>query len=375
MAKIKLLAFCLVILLLPGAGLGLEEAFQIPRPGRAFQFPRDHGSHPEYQTEWWYYSGHLTARDGAAFGYQLTFFRVALGRPDPQARSAWRTNTVYFAHLALSDAARGSFRFEEKAGRGALNLAGAEPGKLKVWVDDWQAEQEGQEGQEGREADTHHLRARGEGLALDLSLTPLKPPALHGQVGFSRKAAASEAASYYYSLPRLKTRGQLTLGGRTLAVTGLSWMDHEFFTSSMAPNLVGWDWFALQLNDGWDVMLYLLRHRDGTLDPASAGTLVDPQGNVRHLKGSEFKVQAAGSWKSPHTGVSYPARWQITIPGAGYELNLTPTLADQEIRAGAPKVIYWEGEVGVQGRKSGSPVSGQGFVELTGYAGAMASRF
>ncbi len=369
MARIKLLIALMLILLLTGAGLGLEEAFQIPRPGRAFRFPRDHGSHPEYKTEWWYYSGHLKSGDGAPFGYQLTFFRVALGQPDPQARSVWRGNTVYFAHLALSDAARGSFRFEEKAGRGALNLAGAEAGRLKVWIDDWQAEQEGQE------ADTHHLQARGEGLALDLSLTSLKPPALHGQGGFSRKAATSEAASYYYSLPRLATRGQLTLGGRTLAVTGLSWMDHEFFTSSMAPDLVGWDWFALQLNDGWDVMLYLLRHRDGTVDPASSGTLVDPQGHARHLKGSEFKVKAAASWKSPHTGVSYPAGWQITIPGAGYELNLTPTLADQEIRAGAPRVTYWEGEVGVQGRKNGGPTSGQGFVELTGYAGAMASRF
>ena len=292
---------------------------------------------------------------------------MALRQPDPQARSAWSLHTVYFAHLAVSDPARGSFQFREKAGRGALGLSGAEVGRLKVWIDDWQAEQVGE---------VFHLQARDEGLGLDLTLTPAKPPALHGEGGFSRKAAGFDAASYYYSLTRLETKGQLTLNGRTLEVTGASWMDHEFFTGAMAPGLVGWDWFALQLDDGREVMLYLLRHQDGSLDPASSGTLVDPPGQTRHLKLADFQVKATGTWKSPHSGATYPAGWQIAIPGAGLDLTLTPTLADQEVRAGAPaQVSYWEGQVTDPGPARRPPITGQGYVELTGYAGAMGGRF
>ena len=356
----------LMAILVP-AGAGAPEAFQKARPGRVWHFPADHGCHPEYKTEWWYWVGHLKSATGETFGYQLTFFRVALRQPDPRARSAWRLNTVYFAHLAVSAPVLGKFSFREKAGRDALSLAGAEPGRLKVWIDDWQAEQVG---------DALQLRARDQGLGLDLTLTPLKPPALHGEGGFSRKAAKSEAASYYYSITRLDTRGHLTLDGRDLAVAGESWIDHEFFTSSMAPGLVGWDWFALQLDDGREVMLYLLRHQDGTLDPASAGTLVDPAGQTSHLKLADFQVKASGAWKSPHTKATYPAGWRINILPAGLNLTLTPTMPDQEVRAGAPaQVNYWEGQVKIQGQKEGRPISGHGYVELTGYAGAMGGRF
>ena len=350
-----------------GAGAGGDEAFQKSAPGRTWQFPADHGAHPQFKTEWWYWVGHLNNQAGESCGYQLTFFRVALRQPDPQARSAWSLYTIYFAHLAVSDPARGGFQFREKVGRGVLGLSGAGMGRLKVWIDDWQADQV---------REVFHLRARDEGLGLDLALTPTKPPALHGQGGFSRKAAGFDAASYYYSLTRLETKGQLTLNGRSFEVTGVSWMDHEFFTGAMAPGLVGWDWFALQLDDGREVMLYLLRHTDGSLDPASSGTLVDHAGATHHLKLDDFKVMATGSWKSPRSGATYPAGWQIAITGAGLNLTLTPTLSDQEVRAGAPaKVSYWEGQVKVQGQTGGKPVTGRGYVELTGYAGAMGGRF
>lgn len=355
----------LAVLLAGGARAG--EVFETPRPGRVWSFPRDHGAHPDYKTEWWYYVGHLKAASGESFGYQLTFFRVALRKTNPQARSAWSLHTVYFAHLALTDAARGVFAFREKAGRGALGLSGATAGTMKVWVDDWQAELKGGE---------FHLLAQDGALGLDLKLKPAKPPALHGEAGYSRKSGTSDAASYYYSLPRLDTRGNLTVDGRQLAVTGESWMDHEFFTSAMAPNLSGWDWFSLQLEGGWEVMLYLLRHKDGSVDPASSGSLIDPQGTIRHLKLSDFTVKPTGVWTSPHTQAAYPAGWEITIPGAGYRLRLTPTAPGQEIRSQVPaKVTYWEGQVKIEGAKNGAPVNGFGYAELTGYAGGLGGRF
>ncbi len=364
------LALGLILAVLLAGGARAGEGFESPRPGRVFQFPRDHGAHPDYKTEWWYYVGHLKAASGESFGYQLTFFRVALRKPSPpglKPRSAWTLNTVYFAHLALTDAARRTFAFREKSGRGALGLSGAAAGPMKVWIDDWQAELQGE---------VFHLQAQDRGLGLDLVLKPGKPPALHGQGGYSLKSATSGAASYYYSLPRLSTQGTILVDGRRLAVTGASWMDHEFFTGAMAPNLAGWDWFSLQLADGWEVMLYLLRQKDGTVDPASSGTLIDPQGQTRHLKLSDFQVKPTGAWTSPHTRAKYPAGWEITIPGAGYRLRLTPTLPDQEIRAQVPaKVTYWEGEVKIEGVKNGAPVTGAGYAELTGYAGGLGGRF
>jgi len=362
----KLALGLMLVVLLTGVGWA-AEAFQTPQPGRAFEFPRDHGAHPSFQTEWWYYVGHLKAASGETFGYQLTFFRTALRQPDLKARSAWSLNTIYFAHLAVTDPARSTFAFRDKAGRGALGLSGAKAGAMRVWIDDWHTELMG---------DEFHLKAQAEGLGLDLTLTPLKPPALHGEGGYSRKSEAYNSASYYYSISRVSTKGAITVDGRTLTVSGESWMDHEFFSGAMAPNLSGWDWFSVQLGDGWDVMLYLLRHKDGSVDPASSGTLIDPQGQVRHLKLADFQVKATGVWTSPHTGIKYPAGWEIAIPKAGYRLNLTPTLADQEIRAPAPaKVTYWEGEVKVAGTKNGAPVAGLGYAELTGYAGGMGGRF
>jgi predicted secreted hydrolase len=228
---------------------------------------------------------------------------------------------------------------------------------MKVWIDDWQAELHGEE---------FHLLAQDRGLGLDLVLKPMKPPALHGDGGYSRKSEKYDSAGYYYSLSLLNTRGSITVDGIKLPVTGTSWMDHEFFSGAMAPDLAGWDWFSLQLADGREVMLYLLRQKDGSVDPASAGTLIDPTGGVR----------PTGSWTSPHTRTKYPAGWEITIPEAGYRLTLTPTLPDQEIRAAAPaRVTYWEGQVKIEGVRNGVPVTGFGYVELTGYAGGLGARF
>jgi len=359
------LASALVVAAASGAG---AEDFHQARPGRVFQFPRDHGAHPEFKTEWWYYTGHLKSGERETFGYQLTFFRVALKKPDSQARSAWRADTVYFAHLAVTEPHRGVFAFREKAQRGALGLAGAKEDRLEVWIDDWHL---------GSRSDEHLLKAQKDGIGLELALTPLKPPVLHGEGGYSRKAAAAEVASHYYSITRLATRGKLILGDRTLEVTGTSWFDREFSTSQLAPDQQGWDWFSLQLSDGTDLMLYLMRLKDGSLDPASAGTLVDREGRAKHLALADFRITATGTWKSPHSGARYPSGWQVSLPDAGYNLLVTPTLADQELRTGgSSSLIYWEGQVTIQGGDCAQqPVTGQGYVELTGYAGSLGGRF
>jgi predicted secreted hydrolase len=364
---IRLVGFSLAMVISVGVPGALAGNFLPVSPGRVFQFPRDYGAHPEFKTEWWYYTGHLKSTTGETFGYQLTFFRVGLQPPDHKARSAWQADTVYFAHLAVTDPHRGVFAFREKAERGAMGLAGGKEGRLDVWIDDWRLTAVGEE---------HHLQAQKDGIGLDLTLTPLKPPVLHGEGGYSRKAAAVGVASYYYSITRLATRGKLIVGGRALKVTGTSWFDREFSSSGLAPNQKGWDWFSLQLSDGTDLMLYLMRLKDGSLDPASSGTLVDREGQARHLTLADFTIKATGSWKSPHSQATYPSGWQISLPPAGYKLSIKPTLADQELRTGGSSPItYWEGQAIIQGTHNQQPVTGQGYVELTGYAGSLGGRF
>jgi predicted secreted hydrolase len=362
-----LVGLCLATLIFAGGPAAGAGDFQPVRPGRVFQFPRDHGAHPEFKTEWWYYTGSLKATDGQTFGYQLTFFRVGLKRPDHKARSAWQADTVYFAHLAVTDPKRGVFAFREKAARGAMGLAGAEEGRLEVWIDNWRLTSVGGE---------HHLQAQKDGIGLDLTLTPQKPPVLHGEGGYSRKAAASEVASYYYSITRLATRGKLTIAGRTLEVTGTSWFDREFSSEGLAPHQKGWDWFSLQLSNGADLMLCVMRLKDGTIDPASSGTLINQEGQTRHLTLADFTIKATGNWKSSHSRATYPAGWQISLPQAGYTLRVKPTLADQELHTGGnPPIIYWEGQATVQGTHNQQAITGQGYVELTGYAGSLGGRF
>ena len=344
-----------------------DQEFQLALPGWKFDFPRDHASHSKFKTEWWYYTGHLTSTRGEPFSYQLTFFRVGVRQPDSQARSAWALNTIYFAHLALTDIQGRKFTYHEKTGRGALGMSGAATDQYKVWIDDWQAELEG---------DVHHLTAAAGEMALDLKLTPEKPPVIHGENGVSQKAAGQGNASHYYSLTRLATAGQLTYRGQTYSVQGLSWMDHEFSSSQLAPYQAGWDWFSLQLDDGQEVMLYVLRHQDGSADPFSSGTLVDPQGKSQHLKLADFNIQPLKKWQSPQSKTVYPAGWKINLPQLGYELELYPTIPDQELATSqSTQITYWEGSVRVSGHRYGQSVNGQGYVELTGYAGNLGGKF
>jgi predicted secreted hydrolase len=301
----------------------------------------------------------LGASGGRSFGYQLTFFRTGLRRSRP-GPSQWSVHTLYFAHFAITDESRKSFTFREKISRGALGQAGAKTDQLHVWVDDWSLVMAGKD---------HLLEAHDPSMAIRLRLTPLKPPVVNGLDGVSQKAEGVGYASHYYSITRMKTSGELTLAGQTLDVVGTSWMDHEFGSNQLRDYQVGWDWFSLQLDNKRELMVYVIRHRDGSPDPYSSGTLTQPDGSARHLRLRDFEIHIRKTWESRKTGARYPAEWGIRVAPANLTLTVTPTVSDQElITRESTLVTYWEGSVRASGQFQGESVSGVGYVELTGYA-------
>jgi predicted secreted hydrolase len=337
-----------------------------------FTFPADHGPHEDYQTEWWYFTGNLIAATGEHYGYQLTFFRRALQpNQDRVARdTSWATEQVYLAHFALTDVAGGDHFAFEKLARGAAGLAGAQAEPFRVWLDDWSVVAE-EDGLSDLGAPVR-LRAAEDGIAVDLLLRNTKPPVAQGNAGYSRKGPEPSNASFYYSLTRMVADGTVTVDGQTYAVDGLGWMDHEWSTSALGPEQVGWDWFSLQLSDGTDLMVFQLRRSDGQPDGFSSGSVVAPDGPSRTLAAGEFVITPTEEWRSPHTGGVYPSGWRISVPSAGLDLDVTPHLDDQEMLL---SFTYWEGAVSVEGTSNGRPVSGDGYVELTGYAGSMQGQF
>ena len=340
------------------------SSFRPATAGYRYAFPKDHGSHPAYRTEWWYYTGHLEAKNGRRFGFELTFFRRAIPTDDVKTQpSRWSVDHLYLAHFAVTDIAGQRFTFSEKLSRPGLGKAGADESRLHVWIDDWRAEASVDP------SGSHTLFARDGALALALSLQPTKPLVIHGQDGISRKGTETGQASHYYSFTRLATTGKLTLDHEQFDVTGTSWMDHEFASADLGPDLVGWDWFSVQLTDNTELMLYRLRRNDGTTDPASSGTVVSSAGETRHLSDGDMRIEATGTWTSPESKAVYPNKWHLKIPSLELALDLIPLLADQELRTSrSTRVTYWEGAVTVSGTKQGRPVKGQGYVELTGYA-------
>lgn len=340
------------------------HSFRPATAGYQFAFPRDHGSHPAYRTEWWYYTGHVHSTDGRTFGFELTFFRRAIPPDEVKTQpSQWSVNQLYLAHFAVTDVNGRRFHFSEKLSRAGLGKAGSDESQLHVWIDDWRAD---------ALADTTNsqtLIARDGDCAVSLTLQPTKPVAIHGQDGISRKGAERGQASHYYSFTRLKTDGTLTIGNEHFTVTGTSWMDHEFGSADLGRDLVGWDWFSIQLADNSELMLYRLRRSDGSSDPVSSGTIVSPDGQTRHLSIADITVETKGTWTSPNSHATYPNRWHLAIPSTGLSLDVAPLLADQELSTSrSTQVTYWEGAVVISGTKHGQPVTGQGYVELTGYA-------
>lgn len=331
---------------------------QVLKP-RAFVFPADYGPHPRYRNEWWYFTGNLATAAGRRFGFELTLFRIALAPKPPHSASRWATNQLYMAHFAVTDVAGQRFHEAQRLTRGALGLAGARAAPFRVWVNDWSVHAPGPAA-----AFPWRLRARTGDMAVTLELTAISPVVAQGDHGLSRKSAGRGHASYYYSIPRLAARGDIELHRKRFAVTGLTWLDREWSSGALGADQTGWDWFALQFDDGTDLMFYRLRDRGGRTDPYSAGSLIEPDGRRRDLTTDNLRLQPQRWWTSPDGG-RYPVAWQLALPARDCSWRIEPLLDDQELRS---IVHYWEGAVAVDGRCGARSMHGHGYVELTGYA-------
>jgi predicted secreted hydrolase len=344
-----------LLLLFPVSG----QEFRLALPGYHYEFPRDHFSHPDFQTEWWYYTGNVRAADGHRFGFELTFFRQALDR-NPLKTSVWDVRDLYLAHLALSDLDARGFYHAERLNRSGPGIAGVLQNDGRIWNGNWRIDWKGNE---------QILQAIDNRFTLELDLRAQKPPIIHGENGVSQKADGPGRASHYISLTRMAAKGQITLGGETLEVSGLAWMDHEFFTHQLDADQAGWDWLSVQLEDDTELMLFRIRRKDGSIDPYSSGTFIDAQGRSMHLRDSDYVLRPLNDrWKSKATNAEYPIGWRITIPRLRMDFEIQTSLPSQELTGGsslAPN--YWEGAVQINGRKGEAPLAGVGYLEMTGY--------
>jgi predicted secreted hydrolase len=334
------------------------EGFVRAAGPREFRFPEDHGEHPEFRTEWWYFTGNLRDAGSRRYGFELTFFRIGLAAEAAPRESAWGANQMWMAHFAVTDTAGRRFVATQRLARAALGLGGARTTPFRVWVKDWSVEGALEEGRTDL-----HLRARDGATALDLRLEATRAPILQGDRGLDAKGPEPGNASYYYSMPRLAANGELTVDGASTEVTGAVWMDREWSTSALSEGIVGWDWFALRLADGRDLMFYRLRRDDGGASEFSGGSLVDSDGvTTRRLAAGDVETTVLGWWTSPETTVRYPIRWRLRVPSAGLDLVIEPYIPNQELKL---SVRYWEGAVRAA-PASGGP-EGEGYLELAGY--------
>jgi predicted secreted hydrolase len=347
----------IALLLLCAAMCAKAQEYKIAQPGYTFEFPRDYFNHEDYQTEWWYYTGNLKSADGHRFGFELTFFRQGVSRSD--SNSPWFVHDLWLAHIALSDINGQRFYSEERLNRAGPALAGVDAQMGLVWNGNWQAH---------IAEHSEELRGIADKFGLTLQLKPVKQPVIQGQNGLSQKAEGTGHASHYFSLTRLMTTGSIDLAGKAYQVQGTSWIDHEFFTGSMAADETGWDWLSVQLEDGTELMLYRLRHKDGSIDPYSSGSYVDASGKSQFLSAGDFTMTPmAVTWTSPATKGTYTVRWHVSIPRLKTELDVTTPLTSQEL-AGGFGPSYWEGAIDVDGARDHSPLRGVGYLEMTGYA-------
>jgi predicted secreted hydrolase len=368
--RCAILPILAVLILVPCVQSEPGPVWRDAAPGYEWSFPRDLSAHPEFKTEWWYVTGHLDPVESAApLAFQLTFFRVGL---DPaqsaERRSEWEARDLVMAHAAITDADADRHLFSEVVWRTTPFLGGfgapgdstlawcrAPAGTDAAWRIDWR---------DG----AYELSARDDrqGLRFELRCTPTRPPVLHGQGGFSPKNADGSAGSLYFSQPRMQVGGQVYRDGESVAVTGDAWLDRELFTSTLSPGQKGWDWIALNLDDGRDLMLYRLRGENPSGDFA-LGTLVEADGSTRSLPASSWSLRATSEWTSPVTAARYPVNWSLTIPSADISVVIEAVMPDQENVSARTGIHYWEGAVRVRSKAGDSGVTGKGFIELTGY--------
>jgi len=340
-----------------------QSPYRLALPGYRYSFPRDNFNHPAFQTEWWYYTGNVNSTAGHQFGFELTFFREAVNR-DPAKNTAWDARDLYIAHLALSDLTGGRFYHTERINRAGPGIAGADQSSARIWNGNWQILWKDSDQQ---------LQGISNEFALQLNLHSEKPPVIHGENGVSQKAPAPGRASHYISLTHLAASGSIVLHGQSFSVSGLAWMDHEFFTHQLDPAQAGWDWLSLQLDDHTELMLFRIRRRDGSIDPFSAGTYIDAQAKTTHLRQQDFNLQPLNDspqdiWKSTASGATYPIHWKIAVPKLQLALDATTPLPSQELTGKtsfAPN--YWEGAITLSGIRGTRPIRGVGYLEMTGY--------
>ncbi len=325
---------------------------------RQLEFPRDHASHPRFKSEWWYFTGNLADAQDRAFGFQLTFFRFALAADAPQTTSPWRSHQAWMGHFAITDAANGAFLHAERFSREGLGLAGNSFAPFRLWLEDWSATGT------GTAPFPLRLLAGIREAGLDLTLDVGKPPVAHGAGGLDRKGPEAGNASYYYSMPRLSAEGEVRIGESRHVVAGSAWMDREWSTNSLSPDLAGWDWLSLELSDGRDLMLYQLRTTGGDSSPFSSGSLIGTDGTPTRLDRDDFELEARQFWTSPATGSRYPVGWNVSLPAQAVRLEIRPLIPNQEMNL---TVRYWEGAVRAHGSAGGESVTGRGYLELTGY--------
>ena len=335
-----------------------EEGFLKALNIKQFNFPEDHAAHTGYRHEWWYLTGNLEDPKGRRFGYELTFFRLALSPEKDgeinETSSAWKTSQIFAAHFAVTDVENEVFHFSDRYSRADGRLAGVKKEPVRVWLDDWTLEQT---------STGWKLSANDGDVKLELELSPIKAMVLHGEQGLSRKSAEPGNATYYYSLPRMDSKGVLEIEGQSFAVNGLTWFDREWGTSALGTEQQGWDWYALHLSDGSDLMFYNLRNKDGSRHAFSGGSWIDVEGNRTAIKAEDIIIEVTDYWQSP-LGGRYPSGWKLNWPEKQLEITIEPVIKNQELNT-LPR--YWEGAVDVVGQLAGKTLSGRGYVELTGY--------
>ncbi|CAN5395856.1 lipocalin-like domain-containing protein [soil metagenome] len=363
MNVMKLLVVCVYLLTCVSVRAAAESSVSYTPavPGYEFTFPRDHGSHPDFRTEWWYFTGNIQDAEGHPFGYEFTIFRNAAAPVSEASTSPLAATQIYLAHFAISDIGDRQHQAWERIGREGFGQGAASTETLDAHVGAWTMKMD---------ADgTIHLLAKEDDVEINVTLSAEKPYVIHGENGVHQKSEGAGHASHYISNTRMRTDGTITWRGKSHSISGASWMDHEFGSSQLTAEEVGWDWFALQLSTGEEVMVYQMRKKDGSISSVSTGSVIAANGDKTILRQADVEIKTTRRWKSPETGGDYPMGWRVSIQKDSAELTVEPDFDEQEMRMERhTHTSYWEGAVTVTGTWRGEKEKGKGYVELVGYA-------